>query len=267
MRLAVPLRYHRKPPAAWQAALDAIAPPHRQKSRLLIRWHAGREFFDETVGSRVWQPIERWIIWELIPSAVMSPRFPAVVKMAGPRIHGGVALHELQGVRGLLDLDRSSCDREQWAIYLETGQYARMVWVIQGEHGGHQRHFSEWQRMGLSRRGLPEEPPYPGQLPYAPFDRRVLAQLEQLQQGRIWESVSNQAERAWHLIGAHEQQEALSARRALADWAEQQLGEVLDSSTRAERAELRELYPAGVGRPDEMVDADEALAAYLEGAE
>lgn len=267
MILSVPRVYRREPPAAWQAALDAIAPPHRQKSRLLIRWHAGREFFDPSVGCRVWQPIERWIIWELIPSTVMSPRFPAVARLAGPRIDGGVALRDLVGVRGLLELDRTACDREQWALYLETGQYARMVWVVQGSSGGHQRHFSEWQRMGLARRGLREDPPYPGELPYAPFDRRVLDQLELLQHGRIWESVSSQAEKAWHLITEHEQQEALSARRALADWAEQQLGEVLDSATRRERAELRELHPTGMGRPDDMVDADEALAAYLEGAE
>jgi hypothetical protein len=257
----------RTPDPAWQQALDRIAPPHPNKSRLLVRWHGGRAYFDEDVGRVVWQPIERWIIWELLPTALMSPRFPAVVRMHASVAEGGVTLDRLQGVTGLLELDRAFTDREQWAIYRETGQYARMAWIIQGSRGGHQRNFTEWQKLGLARRGLRDDPPYPGELPFAPFDNRVLDQLHRLQQSQAWNDVSARAERSWHLLDDEEKAQAQEARRALADWAEDQLGEVLDSATRAERAEVREFYPSGVGRPDHLVDADEALSAYIEGDE
>lgn len=265
MRLAVPLARRREPPPAWQRALDRLAPPHPRKSRLVVRWLAG-DVLTQRVGPPVWDPIERWVIWELIPTELMSARFPAVRRKAGPALEEGLPFGALHGVRGMLELDRRSCIQPQWDLWLETGCYGRMVWIIQGTQGGHQRTFSEWQRLMLSRRGLPEDPPYPGQLPYAPLDNRVLEQLLKRRQAKAWEALSARAETVWHTLEEADQEEARQARIALADWAEDQLSEVLDSATRRERAELRELYPAGVGRPDNLVDADEAVAAYIEGS-
>lgn len=260
-------RYAHDPDPAWQAQLDALAPPSPVKSRLVIRWHSGREYYDDALERLVWQPIERWLVWEVLPTATMSPRFPAVRRMAGPRREGGVDWNHpgLFGVPGLMDLDRTCCDRGQWQLYLETGQYARIVWVIQGSQGGHQRRFDEWQQLLMSRRQLPKDPPYPGELPYAPVDERVWRQLRILRmQAPLWTTISDQAEKAWHTLDQEEQDGALAARQALADWSEQQMYDVLDQTTRQERSDLRALAPAGLGRSDTPVATGaDALERYI----
>lgn len=260
--------FTRTPDPAWQRQLDELAPPHPLKARLVVRWHAGRSFWDDATNLPVWQPIERWIIWEVLPTALMSPLFPAVKRMVGREADGGWPARGLHGVPGQLELDRSLCDRAQWSLFLETRQYARMAWVVQGSRGGHQRQFSEWQQLGLSRRGLPDTPPYPSQLPYADVDERVFAQLRILRDcSPAWNDISARAERAWHLLDDAEKSQALGARQALADWAEGQMYDVLDSTTRKDRAEFRDAFPHGLGRPDHLGDPDELVAAYIEGAE
>lgn len=268
MNFAQPLCRVRAPHPAWQQALDAIAPPHPLKSRLVVRWHPGRAFIPDGAAAFVWQPIERWVVWELIPTAQMSPRFPAVMRMLGQEEDGGAPRRALNGVHGGLELDRGFVDRAQWALYRETGQYGRMAWIVQGTRGGHQRVFSEPQRLGLARRGLPEEPPYPGELPYADFDGRVLQQLALRQRSLVWTAISEKADRIWHNLDHEEQAQALDARRALVDWSEEQMYDVLDSSTRKERQEFRDSFPHGLGRPDHLeADAEELLASFIEGAE
>lgn len=252
--IAASLEYSRQPDPAWQILLDELAPPHPLKSRLVIRWHGGREYFDDATKVRVWQPIERWIVWELIPTAMMSPSFPAVARMHAPGVEGG------------LELDRSMVDRAQWHLWLETGQYGRMVWIVQGTKGGNQRNFSEWQKLLLARRNLPNEPPYPGQLEYADFDGRALAALRTCwSKSKMWNLIAKTAEASWHTLDQEEQAEALQCREALADWSEEQMFDVLDSTTRRDRQEFRDALPHGLGRPDHLVDAGDALAAYRQG--
>lgn len=151
-------------PRDWQTQLAELWPRSEQTSWPRLRWEPGYP----------WEPVERWIIDEMIPAdAVIPDVLEQLQRATPPQGHWDAALDEY------IRQDDSIITTTAWKLFRETGCWARPFWVIQGKHGGHKRWFSESEKKLLRYAGLPSDPPAPGDLPYAPFDTRVLKQLAQ----------------------------------------------------------------------------------------
>lgn len=163
--------------ADWQAQLDREFDRGLRGTKLLIRWE----------HSEPWQTLDRWVLW-----IAQDPRYVATepwieraLNGPSPRSEGhycaqGYCLCEEDGQHR----DRKRwvggatkfIDTQTWRIYRETGLYAWRWWVIQGKNGGHRY---KWEKEELpclvsQLKGLGDQPPAIGDLPYAPFDQRVL---------------------------------------------------------------------------------------------
>jgi hypothetical protein len=148
----------------WNADLGRLCPPESGLSRLRIVWEPGEPH----------QPVGRWMIWELFPASV-TPAF---------------ILEDLQGedprTRGYFDevlqkfiQAETSVSKAQWDLYRATQMYGQPFWVIQGTQGGHKRYYNLFEQRLFRMVGdmtgvqIPTQPPPPGFLPYAGYDRRV----------------------------------------------------------------------------------------------
>lgn len=184
--------FSKRPHPSWQRSLARIAPRSEVLNWLHLGWYAGD----------LWCPVERWIVYEMTPFSAVA-RQQALAQRFGfedefyraltgpnPRTGGhydaalGCFLHK--GPPPLID-------RRQWVLFRELGAFARPVWVVQGDRGGHKRHFSPLEIRHLRTQGYPyDEAPAPGELPYADFDERVVDQLARMDQLRKWDR-----RRAW----------------------------------------------------------------------
>jgi hypothetical protein len=171
--------------AHWQEQLDEITPPAEHRSRLLVRWEPGDR----------WQPIQRFLIW-----IAQDPRFVktepwlvAQIKKGSPRATGHYCGEgdnewgkpycycEVKKNRWVLASSNGSpgralIDRHTWALYQETGLYGWRWWTIQGRQGGHRFMWGadELAPKLSQMKGGPADTPAAGDLPYAPFDGRVI---------------------------------------------------------------------------------------------
>lgn len=134
-----------------------------------------------------WCPVQRWGIFEMIPASILRRDDMAQARDGGR----GLVMEDLEGphprarwhydstlgrmtpgqdAHGLVTL-------QEWQIFRETGCWARLTWVIQGVWGGHKRRLSQGEILTLRAFGRNGDVPAPGDLPYAPFDERVMAML------------------------------------------------------------------------------------------
>lgn len=203
--------WDRTPPPAWQAELDRTFPRSDRLSWLLVGWYAADEVLD---GQRIKvDPVQRWVIWQMTPAAAVPPLIRDYLE--GPPPH---PKHNPIPV----------C-REQWDLFRSTGCYAQAYWIIQGERGGHKRRFTDVEAKVLNARGLPTHPPVPGSLPYAPFDRRVLDKLLELDRARFWNRGIELDERKPEDLDAEHREAAEAARGWLFNWLESQVDAAYDS--------------------------------------
>ena len=174
------LDYARQPEEGWQAMLDHATAAGERLSSLRLHWVAGDP----------WQPVNRWFLFQLQPWAHVSeaihaeldgphPRTDARLEYI-PRVIDGKVEHR-PAIRG------GPCrivDRTQWTLHRqilrETGVkvFPRYWWVVQGDAGGHPFMVSLEEQKLRRELGLTPDVPSAGDLPYAPFDRRVLTALE-----------------------------------------------------------------------------------------
>lgn len=163
----------------WQATLDRAIPRYEgYVSHLRLVWEPGD----------AWDPVERWYLYDCVPRSVFEE---AATKR---RLMGvqeddnadAILIRDLDGpspredgyydatLKRFVHLRDRECTLQQWRLWQSHGLYGIPWWVIQGERGGHKRWFSAPEKKALRYAGLPDEPPVPGSLPYAPFDGRVL---------------------------------------------------------------------------------------------
>ena len=161
-------------PRGWQEQLDLLFPRDSVFAWLKIQWWAGDRFKVWHPGG-FWQiaesPVQRWVIYQMslpgnIPDIVLRD-----LEGPHPRTLGHWEPRTCEWV--------SDCNvsREQWELYRETGCYAQPFWIIQGDRGGHKRRFTPLETRLLKANGRPGDPPFPGDLPYAELDNRVIDQL------------------------------------------------------------------------------------------
>jgi hypothetical protein len=162
--------------AEWQAELDRVVPPAPKRNRLLLRWEPGEP----------WQPIGRWMIWLCLdPQHVeIEPWIRWPLNGPNPRSTGhycgdGFCLCDMKRNRWVGGATKM-IDAATWRLFRETGLYGVRWWTIQGNKGGHRFQWSKDEAACLlsQMRGGPGQTPAPGDLPYAPFDARVLRGIE-----------------------------------------------------------------------------------------
>jgi hypothetical protein len=158
----------REVPREWEQQLAEISPPTNRFTYLKLIWEQGYP----------WEVCERYFVYQMMPARMMTSPF-----------HAGI-LEQLERAlppQGYYDhtlgqyVEEANCliTTRAWKLYRETGCWGKPYWVIQGDKGGHKRWFTQVEKKFLRLVGLPDEPPEPGELPYAPFDDRVLAKLRE----------------------------------------------------------------------------------------
>jgi hypothetical protein len=143
--------HHQEPPAEWVRRLREIDPISDVHSWLDLRWMK-------------WS--QRWALYECVPIRFVNDD-SLIAELAGPDPESPEGAH-------------LSVTRYQQQMYRGHKVHARTSWIIQGEHGGHMAQFGESTKELCRAKGLPTEPPMPGDLPYAPFDERVVAQIQRM---------------------------------------------------------------------------------------
>lgn len=236
--------------AAWQRDLDAIVPPAARRVRLVLRWEPGD----------LWQPVQRFIIW-----MGQDPRWlntePWVVnelRKSSPRSNGhycgvGYCLCDVKKNRWVGGVAKF-VDRETWRLYRDTGLAGWRWWTIQGHGGGHR---FQWRRDELAARlsvmkGGPADTPAPGDLPYAPFDRRVIAGV--LQERRA-SDITTALERAGEnpqALSLEDRREADAWMKALMEWSDERAYALWHDGAELLPRYLEDQYgrvPVGSARP------------------
>lgn len=171
---SVGFEHDREPPAEWTALLRTVSPVSDVHGHLELVWEPGEP----------WHPWQRWTLYEMLPLHLTDDEILAELRGPHPRSEGHLCLdHPPPG------MPRCYCRRKyggwkgspallvtltQWKLYRRTGRFGNPWWVMQGTTGGHKVEFTSEEKEFLSLAGLPTETPAPGDLPYAPFDQRVV---------------------------------------------------------------------------------------------
>lgn len=179
--------FDRRPDPAWSRALARLAPRSRHVNWLHVAWFAGDP----------WAPVERWVVYEMTPWETIAQsqefqqkfgfddEFYRALTGPNPRTLGHF---DRQLGAYITDGLPSLIDRRQWVMFRELNAFARPLWIIQGSAGGHKRFFTPMELRYLRTQGYPwDAAPAPGELAYAEFDERVVAQLAKLDRLRQWE--------------------------------------------------------------------------------
>jgi hypothetical protein len=206
----VDFQWTRDVPTDWQERLDHIFPPNDRISWLKLVWVAGDELVSRA-GRVTTDPVQRWVVFQ------MSRQIPAAVRpfLEGPPPH---PKH-----------NRIPLMREQWDLYKSDGCYGQPYWIIQGEKGGHKRRFTKHEQKILKAERRPIDPPAAGELPYAPFDQRVLDKLIAFDHVQFWNRAIEFEERGADQLDAEEKQAAEACRGWLLDWLDSQVEAAIDS--------------------------------------
>ena len=155
------LVWTRVPHPSWQEQLDRITPPERanNKARAVIWWEAGD----------TWEPIQRWIIYQVLPKRVIPDNIRRELEGPHPRSFGRYSETLNQWVDGPAPL----ITRTQWEIYRQFGGWAQPYWVLQGPNGGHRYKLFPWEQVLLHLATGRKDVAKPGELPYCEPDQRT----------------------------------------------------------------------------------------------
>lgn len=181
--------YDRPVPLRWIEQLAELAPPSDLHPWLLLAWLSGDPWEEHPGPSGMEYGVQRWCIYEMVPLRIWWGLIQSHRQMgkSDSEIIEWYVLEQLSGPHprdlGHYDevLDRfvstAEVTRQEWELFRQYRAVPKLFWVIQGEHGGHKRVFTPLEQKYLRMANLPEDPPAPGDLPYADFDQRVLFQL------------------------------------------------------------------------------------------
>lgn len=204
-------RWKWEAPADWQRLLTEFFPRNDVFAWPKLVWLPGERWRVSIPGAGttvIEQPIQRWAIYQMIPRA--SAEQWIVDELEGPHPR---TLGEWKWNKSATDgrwVTESLVSRVQWELYRETGCVPKRFWLIQGAQGGHKFEFSNVEQRLLKMHQLPQEPPEPAALPYAPFDLRVIQQLlahDRLRQFDRYLSTPEARNAQRHAEGAKERQD------------------------------------------------------------
>lgn len=247
----------RTPDPSWVDALHRLAPPGQQVSSLHIRWEPGDP----------WQPIGRWIIWELFPQVPTSKL--AALRGPSPRSTGhacfpGYCACDKKRNRWVDGPETAAeISLATWQVYHETQRYGERLWVCQGTKGGHLVAHDAMQAMVCRASGMPEQPPEIGDLPHCDPDQRTWAALGALDQVRAWEKEFGLMALHPDRVPMQFRDRSLEAGERLARWLDAQYDAPMDGMLWALKRDTSIARPAA-GASRLIVDPDEVHAALVQ---
>jgi uncharacterized protein YnzC (UPF0291/DUF896 family) len=153
--------WDRPVPEDWERKLREYSPISTTVPWLATRWWRLNNSF-----------VGRWLISECVHESLVSEGDQDILTVLnGPRPS---TLPD-----GFRQAVESFCNDYQWEMYRKHKVWARELWIVQGDRGGHATAFSQEERRLLQLMGLPTDPPAVGALDYAPLDERVLRRLQE----------------------------------------------------------------------------------------
>jgi hypothetical protein len=217
----------RRPDPMVVRELRQAASPNERVNWLHVEWFAGDP----------WEPVERFVVYEMIPEATLraSDRFQAqfgyrdewLAACLGPnprtmgrfdRVLGKfVSSGDAYGGASLID-------RRQWILFRRYRALAMPVWIVQGSRGGHKRHFTPIEAQVARQAGWEfSEPPAPGELAFAPVDRRTVEALAALDRLRKWSYLTAWRRRTAGMVWKERAQVELEFRKGLSAFIDRQI--------------------------------------------
>jgi hypothetical protein len=260
----------RPAPTHWQQRLESVVPRTDALSWLYLRWEPGDP----------WQPVNRWVIWQIRPLSVTRPEYVAAVKGPDPRStgHACVTPHYVGKIACLCPVKREAwvggsnrlIDRAQWEVYRETGGFGTRWWAIQGPPGGHRYRLDKWESKVSRIHGGPEDTPSLGDLPYQEFSELVVSKIIPYDNVRQWKHIMDYAHRNPGRLDEIEREGVLTAQAELWKWLESQVGKSVDGLTRGElnllRDTARDHTPVGAHLDASPVDPDVIKHEFIHSA-
>lgn len=205
----------------------------------------------------------RWAVYQMVPPHA-APSYmwgPETKTIYRPEVLlGRRMLRATTDERFRLVLNRQNMTRWAWDLHVATGCYPQPIWVVQGNHGGHKWNFTPQEQKLLGMQGLPEDPPTPGSLPYAPIDRRVINALLPMATGRV--ELWNMLSRGLHELDERdldtEEKDAMVAGNwALWSWIQTQVDQTVETSG------VRVAGDPGAGYRDADAGYEEQLETFI----
>ena len=256
------VEYERAPLASWQAMLDT---QHIEgTARVIVAWEPGDR----------WQPIHRWMLWQLQPWAHVDQTFRQELQGPHPRSTGhycadGACVCPIKTNRWRGGAARL-IDRRTWEIarqhYQTTGEWVRprRFWVVQGDQGGHPFAVGMAEEKLRQSLKLPADVPSAGDLLYAEPDARMMTALERYDLWRyahgIADPMTNGAQLAIKALQATEREAHTNQWRTLMGLSE----EWADGAGFAARQDgLHRLRMSPVGHKHQSADVDAARDSYI----
>ena len=233
------LEYSRLAPERWERAVWSIAPPSQFVTWLKISWWSGD----------VWQPIERWGIWQMRHPRMVHPAILRELKGPSPRSTGHYCAVGYCPCKKKFNAWYGGAARQidfaQWQLFRETGHYGTRWWTIQGDQGGHRHRLDrvEARVTRIMTRGQISDTPAPGDLPYADFDQRTFWKIAALDRVRMWKHVSDYVHRNDDRMNVEEREEGQAAQRALWAWLESQVKKTVDTIGSSGAKTLKDAAP------------------------
>lgn len=226
--------------ANWRQRLRMVSPHHDQLSFLHLVWEPGWP----------WEPVGRWMLFECLPLDFVDGEIIKDLQGVDP-----ATLNTHDAITGEIT-QKTLVTAMQWRLFRETGRYCRPWWVIQGEGGGHKVFLSDIEKKLLRMAGYPEDFPSPGELPYAPFDNRV---LDQVQRHDKLQRANGDIKRMARMSATGNADRAKTLRRQLVAWLGGQMEEAAKSAVRM----MEPVDPGPLQLTPETV-MDEQTAHYVE---
>jgi hypothetical protein len=238
----VQVHVQRDPPGGWAAKRAAQAELDRCFGRSEnLSW-----LYADWMSSDYEEVCERWVIYQMMPAKFVIPDIARGLDGPNPQALGFWTKKTHYTASEMWLLKKTGKVPEQparvwhstampgvthrkWHLWREFGCEAKLFWVVQGSAGGHKYKIKDVPEMHARElMGLPPDTPSVGELPYAPFDARVIQQLARLDAERFYVECSNLLQRTPHMLDEDEKAAARKVRKQLYQWWSEQVKESLD---------------------------------------
>lgn len=223
------------PEPSWQQELERIAPRSDDISWLLLRWEPGDP----------WERAERWVVWQMRPFHRANPMVRQDLVGRSPRDRG-----RFDRVLGEFVPDPDcNVSLQQWRLYRETGCYGTPYWIVQGRQGGHKRRWDRVESALIRMHTQTDDPDPPaiGDLPYCPFDQRVVQKLELLDRVKLAKITIDMVRRNPDIMDADDQRARAELEDQIVGWMRSQMQPHVEELSYHMKNEL-ELNPVATHR-------------------
>lgn len=222
--------YHRDVPHEWAAALAEAFPAGPMIAGLVLVWEPGYDWVLE--GQRTPEVVERWMLYHAYPEVFLDPNNEVdaqlLAELKGPppeSLRQVIPIPEAPVPGTVRVVPGTSITQRQWELFRQTGRYCQPAWCIQGEHGGHPMAYPPVFQYLMRSKGKRSTPPLPGELPYAPFDGRVIAALKQYENLFV---LAGDVKRRKRQVGFINREQARKVKQMAVDWLSARLDENAD---------------------------------------